>query len=85
MVWEIEESDDCGVNWRRAEQTYRYHHPKVAMLEAVEIIKDEWRPPGHAFRQLIHALQGESVAYYWYKAIRVIRIDHTARYPAVWR
>ena len=83
MVWVVEESDDCGVNWWRAEETYRYFHPRVAMLEALEIIKDEWRPPEHSLRQLIHALQGESVAYYWHQAIRVVRMDHSAHYPAV--
>jgi hypothetical protein len=40
------------------------------MLEAVEIIKDEWRPPEHSLRQLVHALQSESVAHFWDKAIR---------------
>lgn len=75
MVWVVEESDNCGVDWRWAEETYSYFHPRVAMLEAVEIIKDEWRPPEHALRQLIHALQSESVAYYWHQAIRIVRAD----------
>jgi hypothetical protein len=75
MLWIIEESADCGVHWRRAELTYCYWHPRVAMLEALEIIKDEWCPPEHSLRQLVHALQGESVAYYWDQAIRVVRID----------
>lgn len=84
MVWVVEESGDCGVNWRRAELTDRYWHPRVAMLEALEIIKDEWRPPEHALRQLIHALQGESVAYYWHLGIRIVRVGHAAR-SAVWQ
>ncbi|HEU5159202.1 MAG TPA: hypothetical protein VFU43_19555 [Streptosporangiaceae bacterium] len=75
MPWHIEESDDCGVSWRRAELTCCYYHPRVAMLEALEIIQDEWRPPEHSLRQLVHALQGESVAHFWHKAIRVVRAD----------
>jgi hypothetical protein len=82
-VWVVEESDDCGVHWRRAELTDCYRHPRMAIREAVEIIKDEWRPAEHSLRQLIHALQGESVAYYWEKAIRVVWVDDVARYPAV--
>jgi hypothetical protein len=85
VVWVVEESDDCGVRWRRAELTYRFFHPKVAMLEALEIITDEWRPPEHSLRRLIDALQGESVAYYWNQAIRVVREDRSAHYPAVWQ
>jgi hypothetical protein len=85
MVWVIEESDDCGVHWRRAGLTYRYFHPRVAVLEALEIIKDEWRPPQRSLCQLIDALQGESVAYYWHLAIRIVRVDRAARYPAVWQ
>jgi hypothetical protein len=76
MLWIIEETEDCGVRWRRAELTYCYFHPRVAMLEAMEIIKDEWQPPEHSFRQLIHALLGESVAYFWQKGIRVVHADH---------
>jgi hypothetical protein len=83
MPWIIEESDDCGVRRRRAELTCRYFHPRVAMLEALEIVKDEWCPPEHSFRRLVHALQGESVAYYWDRGIRVVRIDHAARHPAI--
>jgi hypothetical protein len=79
MLWHIEESDDCGVHWRRAELTYCHFHPRVAMLEALEIIKDEWQPPEHAWRQLVHALQGESVAYFWQKGIRVVRVDGASR------
>ena len=79
MPWHIEESDDCGVHWRRAELTCCYFHPRVAMLEALEIIQDEWRPPEHAWRQLVHALLDESVAHYWQKAIRVVRLDKTAK------
>ena len=63
MPWLIEETDDCGVHWRRAELTCCYYHPRVAMLEALEIIKDEWRPPERSLRQLVHALQGESVTF----------------------
>jgi hypothetical protein len=73
MAWVLEESDDCGVHWRRAELTHCYHHPRVAMLEAAEIIKDEWRPPEHVLRELVQALVGESVAHYWEKAIRIVR------------
>jgi hypothetical protein len=73
MPWIIEETDDCGMNWRRAELTYRYWHPRVAMLEALEIIKDEWRPPAPAFEQLISALENESVARYWDRGIRIVR------------
>jgi hypothetical protein len=75
MPWLIEESDDCGVHWRRAELTYCYGHPRLALREALEIIKDEWQPPELAWRQLVHALQGESVAHYWHRAIRVVRAD----------
>jgi hypothetical protein len=82
MLWIIEESDDCGVRWWRAELTYCYGHPRLALREALEIIKDEWRPPEHAMRQLIHALQGELVAYFWEKGVRVVRIDHAVRRPA---
>lgn len=79
MLWILEETADCGVHWQRAELTYCYWHPRAAMLEAVEIIKDEWRPPEHALRQLVHALRGESVAFYWERGIRVVRADHTVR------
>jgi hypothetical protein len=72
--WIIEESDDCGVHWCRAELTYCYPHPGVALLEALAIIEDEWRPPRRAFRELTAALQDESTAYYWQKAIRVVRM-----------
>ncbi|HZB30445.1 MAG TPA: hypothetical protein VE465_09795 [Streptosporangiaceae bacterium] len=75
MLWIIEESDNCGVRWRRAELTYCYRHPRIAMLEALEIVKDEWRPPEHSLRQLVYALQYESVAHFWDEAIRVVRID----------
>ena len=78
MPWVIEESDDCGVHWQRAELTYCYWHPRVAMLEALEIIKDEWRPPEKSLRQLISALESESVAHYWEKAIRIVRGVHRA-------
>jgi hypothetical protein len=56
MVYVVEESDDCGVHWRRAQLTECYFHPRIAMLEALEIIKDKWRPPDHSLRQLVHAL-----------------------------
>jgi hypothetical protein len=32
-----------------------------------------------SLRQLIHALQSESVAHYWAMGIRVVRIDHAIR------
>jgi hypothetical protein len=76
MLWIIEESEDCGVHWRRAKLTYCYPHPRIAMCDAVEIIMDEWLPPARSLRQLCHALQGESVAYYWQNGIRIVRIDH---------
>ena len=79
MPWIIEETDDCGVHWQRAELTYCYGHLRVALLEALEIIKDEWRPPGHSLRLLTQAVQGESVAYYWERGIRVVRLDHASR------
>lgn len=82
MPWILEETDDCGVTWRRAELTYCYYHPRVAMLEALEIIQDEWRPPAHSLRQLTHALHDESVAYFWERGIRIVRVDHAARHPA---
>jgi hypothetical protein len=85
MLYLIEESDDCGVHWQRAELTYCYYHPRVAMLEALEIIRDEWRPPEHAWRQLVHALQGESVAYYWHNGIRIVRTGHAAHRPTTGR
>ena len=78
MLYFIEESDDCGVHWRRAELTYCFFHPRVAMLEALEIIQDEWQPPEPAWRQLVHALQDESVAHFWQKAIRVVRADKSS-------
>ena len=73
MGWIIEESGDCGVNWCRAELTYCYPHAGVALLEALAIIEDEWRPPRRAFRELTFALQNELAAYYWENAIRVVR------------
>jgi hypothetical protein len=79
MFWIIEESADCGMRWQRADLTYCYRHPSIAALEAVEIIKDEWRPPEHSLRQLVHALQDESVAYYWDKGVRIVRVDDAAR------
>ena len=72
MLWIIEESDDCGVHWRRAEMTRCYRHPRVAVLEALAIIEDEWHPPEPAFELLTAALVDESVAYYWQKGIRVV-------------
>ncbi|HEU5161179.1 MAG TPA: hypothetical protein VFU43_29560 [Streptosporangiaceae bacterium] len=81
MPWILEESDDCGVHWHRADLTQCYFHPRVALLEALEIIQDEWRPPEHALRQLTHALEVESVAYFWHRAIRVVRVDLAARSP----
>jgi hypothetical protein len=85
MAWVVEESGDCGVSWRRAELTHRYYHPLIAVLEALEIIKDEWRPPERSLRQLIDALQDDLVAYYWHQAIRIVREDHAISAPAVWQ
>ena len=78
MLWIIQETDDCGVHWRRAELTYCYPHPRIATAEALEIVIDDWQPPVHSLRQLCHALQNELVAFYWHKGIRVVRIrpDH---------
>jgi hypothetical protein len=59
MLWIIEESENCGVHWRRAELTGCYPHPQVAMLEALAIIEDEWRPPRLALQELTAALQHE--------------------------
>jgi hypothetical protein len=73
MPWVIEESDDCGVQWRHAELTLCYWHPRVAVLDALAIVQDEWRPPVAALRELGLALTEELVAYYWTKAIRVRR------------
>lgn len=73
MLWVIQESEDCGVHWCRAELTGCYLHPRVAMLDALAIIEDEWRPPPCSLRELTTALYDESVAYFWEKAIRVIR------------
>src|SRR4051812_42439782 len=44
VVWIIEESDDCGGHWRRAELIDSYAHPRSAMREAFEIIQVERRP-----------------------------------------
>jgi hypothetical protein len=79
MLYLIEESDDCGVHWRRAELTYCYFHPHVAVLEALTIIQDEWQPPEDAWRQLVYALQDESVAFFWEKGIRVVQVDKASR------
>jgi hypothetical protein len=73
MPWIIEETDDCGVRWRRAELTYCYPHPRAALVEALAIIEDEWRPPMQAFEQLKFALEHESVAHYWDHGIRIVR------------
>jgi hypothetical protein len=76
MLWIIEETDDCGVHWRRAELTYCYPRADSAILDALVIVADEWQPSTRSLRQLGHALQRESVAYYWHKGIRIVRIDH---------
>lgn len=73
MPFIIEESDDCGLHWRRAALTGRYPHPRIAMLEALAIIEDEWHPPRRAFQELTTALQDELIAHFWEKAIRVVR------------
>lgn len=72
MPWIIEETGDCGVHWQRAELTYCYWHPRIALLEALEIIKDEWCPPAGAVEQLIFALEHESVAHFWDKGLRIV-------------
>ena len=64
MPWIIEESDDCGLHWRRAELTQCYHHPRVAVLEAMAIIQDEWQPPPHSLQELTNALVEESAAHF---------------------
>jgi hypothetical protein len=74
MPWIIEESGDCGVHWHRADVTGYYLHPRVALLEALAIIEDEWRPPPCALHELTAALQEDSVAYYWQHAIRIVRV-----------
>jgi hypothetical protein len=81
MPWVIEESDDCGVHWRRAELTCCYWHPRVAMLEALEIIRDEWRPPRRALRELTAALDEEAAAYFWERAIRIVRAAAGGAHP----
>ncbi|HEX6469727.1 MAG TPA: hypothetical protein VF069_11580 [Streptosporangiaceae bacterium] len=73
MPWIIQESEDCGVHWRRADVTGCYWHPRVAVLEAVAIIEDEWRPPPGAMHELTAALNEDFVAHYWHNAIRVVR------------
>jgi hypothetical protein len=73
MLWSIEESDDCGMRWRRAELTKSHLHRHAAVLEAVLIIEDEWHPPVHALRELANALECESIAYYWENGIRVVQ------------
>ncbi|HEX6469148.1 MAG TPA: hypothetical protein VF069_08640 [Streptosporangiaceae bacterium] len=73
MPWIIEESGDCGVHWRHAELTRCYWHPRVAVLDALAIIRDEWRPPATALHELTAALSENLVAYYWTNAIRVRR------------
>jgi hypothetical protein len=80
MPWLIEESDDCGVHWRRAELTDCYWHPRVALLEALAIIEDEWRPPRRALRELTVALGEESTAHFWEKAIRVVPASVSGRW-----
>jgi hypothetical protein len=74
LIEEIEETDDCGVNWRRAELTDCYWHPRIAMLEALAIIEDEWRPPQSALRELTTALTEDSTAIFWEKGIRIVRV-----------
>jgi hypothetical protein len=79
MPWVIEESDDCGVRWQRAELTYCYLHPRVALVEALAIIEDEWRPPRCALHELTNALTEESAAHFWDMAIRIVR---TRQWPS---
>ena len=73
MPWIIEESADCGVNWRRAPLTIYYWHPRIAMLDALVIIQDEWRPSKPVLDELRAALHEESIVHYWDRAIRVVR------------
>lgn len=76
MVWILEESDDCGVSWVQvcpAELRYQYRH--VAVREALEIIQDDWCPSSGEFAQLCMALEDESVAYYWLRAMRVVEVS----------
>jgi hypothetical protein len=80
MSWVIEESDDCGVHWHKAEQTYRYPHLASALTAASLIIHDEWCPPVRALDQLIFALVEELVAHYWNKGIRIV-----SDWPHGWR
>lgn len=75
MPWVIEESDDCGMHWSKAELPHSYPHFGAALAEASEIIHEEWRPPMQAFEQLIYALGGELVAHYWTRGIRIVP-DH---------
>ncbi|HEU5155797.1 MAG TPA: hypothetical protein VFU43_02295 [Streptosporangiaceae bacterium] len=82
-MWGIEESDDCGVHWRRADLTHCYFHPRIALLDALAIVKDEWRPPEHSLRELTCALKDESVAFYWRLGIRVVRVDRVSSKPAL--
>lgn len=81
MPWIIEASDDCGGHWRRAEVTGCYLHPRIAMLEALAIIEDEWHPPHRALLELTTSLQDELRAHFWEKAIRVIRAPSDVRPP----
>jgi hypothetical protein len=80
MPWLIEASDDCGVTWRRAELTGCYWHPRVALLEALAIIEDEWQPPRRALRELTAALTEEATAFFWDKAIRIVRAGVSGRW-----
>jgi hypothetical protein len=82
MPWIVEESDDCGVSWQRAEMTECYMHPHVAILQALTIVQDEWHSPEHALRQLRYALAKESVAYYWFRGIRVVKVPRGMRLVA---
>jgi hypothetical protein len=83
-MWNIEETDDCGVHWRRAELTKCYLHRHAAVLEAALIIEDEWHPPVRALRELIYALERESIVYYWENGIRVVQGAYPGRSTSSW-
>jgi hypothetical protein len=83
MLWSIEESHDCGVTWRRAELAYCHGHSLRAPAGGVGDHQRRVVPPERSLRQLAYALAGESVAHFWERGIRVVRVDLAARYPLV--
>ena len=54
------------MHWHHAELTGCYHHPRVAMLEALVIIEAEWHPPPCALRELTTARTEEATAHFWH-------------------